>query len=82
MRGEVFLTNKETALSGSIEPLRGNEEAGSQWPQAFEISVAGHVPSFSLAFQANFASFSRNSAKSARVCADLEHSGYRVGYPP
>ena len=26
MRGEVFLTNKETALSGSIEPRRGNEE--------------------------------------------------------
>ena len=44
MRGEVFLTNKEEALSGSIEPLRGNEEDESS--SAFEISVAGAMPSF------------------------------------
>jgi hypothetical protein len=50
MRGEVFLTNKEEALSGSIEPLRGNEEDESS--SAFEISVAGAMPSFGLAFWA------------------------------
>jgi hypothetical protein len=48
-KGEVFLTYKEKALSGSIRPLRGNEEAERR-PLAFEISVAGHVPSFQSPF--------------------------------
>ncbi len=51
-KGRGFLTNKEKVLSGSIEPLRGNEEAGSQWPQAFELTVAGAVPSFLLSYEA------------------------------
>jgi len=48
--GEVFLTNKEKVLSGSIRPLRGNEEVLGT--SAFELSVAGRMPSFSLAFEA------------------------------
>ena len=67
-----FLTNKEAAFSGSIKPLRGNEEAGNQWPHAFEISVAGHVPTLSLAFGAKMARFCPQKAKPAQCCADLK----------
>ena len=66
------MTNKVAALSGSIKPLRGNEETGSKSSQAFKLSVAGHVPSFSLAFAAKSGSSRVNQARSAQLRANLK----------
>jgi len=65
------LTNKEKALSGSIGPLRGNEET-KETSLAFEISVAGDVPSFVLAFGAKTEPNFPYGTKLALNCLNLE----------
>jgi len=65
------LTNKEKALSGSIRPLRGNEEALRD-ASAFELSVAGPVPSFLVAFEAKMAQFFPLRARLGQDCINLE----------
>lgn len=75
------MTNKEKVLSGSIGPLRGNEEA--LWiASAFKLSVAENMPSFSLAFDTKTGRLFPIWAKLVRHCINLEQFIYRVGYPP
>jgi len=67
--GEVFLTNKEKVLSGSIGPLRGNEEALGT--SAFEIYLAMRMPAFSLAFEAKRGELFETSQYRHITCANM-----------
>lgn len=68
------MTNKEKVLSGSIGALRGNEEA-KRSASAFELSVAGHMPSFSLAFQAKIGCIFTYDVRLKQDCINLEQFG-------